>query len=746
MQKYRNYPNYKSSKPSSVKRSKKAKYPLWMNKIPFFAKFMKLSRRRKIMLGALAGASAMAVVTVFTTVYFANSLGTKESIMSRNKTGVTLTDANDKPFYEFYNATSSTYAPLKNISKTTQQAVVASEDKDFYKHSGFSVPGLANAVWQNVKPGGIDSGGSTITQQLVKNALLTKQRSLVRKYQELVLSVEIERRYSKDEILEMYLNSVYFGEGSFGIEDAAKTYFSTSAKNLNTAQASTLVGLLPAPSAYSPISGSKKKTEVRQDYVLGRMQEDGYITKAQQVKADNEKLSYAPQKDDDFQAPHFALMVRDDLISKYGEQQISRSGFRVKTTLNLDWQKQAEEAVKAQVAALSYSNVSNGSAVVIDPKNGEVRALVGSVDWNNSEFGKLNIATAERQPGSSFKPFVYATGIENKDFTAGTIMHDKPTDFGGYSPKNYNLGYSGNVTVRKALANSLNIPAVEAMQMAGVDPVIKQTRELGITTIKDDINYGLPLALGTTDAKLTEMTNGYATFANQGNKNDITTYTSIKDKNNKVIYKYTPKNKRVISDETSYIMSSMMSDNAARAGTFGSSLTIDRPAAVKTGTTENYRDAWTIGYTPRIAVGVWIGNNNGALMSSVAGSSGAAPIWRSIMQNVTAGTPYEQFTQPSSVLVRDFCAANGGVSSKAGINTVKEYFRPGTVPTINCEAKEKAKPKKEKPKKEEPVETPVEEEPVVTDVCPDLDGVQTDPQECPVVTPPDPPGNGNGGN
>jgi len=727
---YQNYQYYSPNPPKKGGLNKRApqKYPNWMNKMPGFQKFMKLSRRRKIMLGAGVGVSVLAVITIFTTIYFASTLGSKENIMNRNKTGVTLTDVNGKDFYEFYNARSETYVALDDVAPVVPKALISAEDKNFYNHRGFSPLGITNAVWQNLKPGGLDSGGSTITQQLVKNALLTKDRSLLRKYQELVLSIEIERRYSKEEILEMYLNSVYFGEGAFGIEDAAQTYFGVSAKELDTAQASVLVGILPAPSAWSPISGNRESTERRQDYVLGRMQEDGAITVAEQKKADAQKLTYAEQNGEDYQAPHFALMVRDALIKQYAtglrdeeqsEEYIARSGFKVKNTLNLDWQNTAEEAVKSQVEALAGNNVSNGAAIVIDPKTGEVRALVGSVDYSNNEFGKLNITTADRQPGSSFKPFVYATGIEQKELTAGTILHDKLTDFGGgYTPQNYDLRFRGDVTLRRSLANSLNVPAVEAMQIVGIADVTEQVRELGLSTIDPDGDYGLSLALGSGEAKLTEMTNAYATFANQGRKNDLTLYTSITDKENNEIFKSEKKNERVISDETAYIMSNIMSDNAARAETFGASLSIDRPAAVKTGTTENYRDAWTIGYTPSTTVGVWIGNNDGELMSSVAGSSGAAPIWRNIMLGIHAGKSAEQFEMPSSILIRDFCTSNGGVATRAGTNTVKEYFRPGTVPTTSCDAKQKKEPKKEKPKEEETneeenteEEVPIEEPP-----------------------------------
>lgn len=664
-----------------------SKLPQWLARIPIVQKFNRMTRRRKIILLAWAGGSALVLLALFTSIFFASTLGSKERIMNRNKTGVTLLDQNDKVFYTFYNAHSNTYVPLDKISKSTKDAVIASEDKDFYKHAGFSPSGIANAVWQNLRPGGLDNGGSTLTQQLVKIALLSEERSYIRKYQELVLSIEIERRYSKDEILEMYLNSVHFGDGTFGIEDAAQHYFAKSAVDLSSAEASLLVGLLPAPAIYSPISGDAVKAKQRQTYVLRRMREDGYINKNQETEALNTPLTYSgKQAIQDFKAPHFALMVKEELEKKYGAERIARSGYTVKTTLNLDWQAKAEAAVESQVNRLARSSVGNGSAVVIDPKTGEIRALVGSKDWNNEAFGKFNIATATRQPGSSFKPLVFATGIEDRDFSAASILHDKATNFGNYSPKNYDLRYRGDVTVRRSLANSLNIPAVEALQKVGINDTIETAKKLGLTTLDENGNYGLSMALGTAPARLTEMTNAYATFANQGNYNPTTTISSITNKNKQGIYTYRPENNRAISAQTSYIISSILSDNTARNELFGSSLNLSgrRVAAVKTGTTEDYRDAWTIGYTPSVTVGVWIGNNDNTSMSRIAGSSGAGPIWKTLMQQLTNGSTSEKFTQPGGLTVRSICRNNGALSESGGGNTMNEYFIPGTLPTARC--------------------------------------------------------------
>jgi len=664
--------------------------------------FRRLPLWKKIFVIAWPTVLILIFVAVVTTLAFAGALGSKEALMGRNRTGVTLTDRDNQVFYQFDNAHSNTYVALKDIAPIAQKAVVSAEDKNFYKEPGFSVAGIANAFYQNLISVGQGGGGSTITQQLVKNALLSNQRNFLRKYQELVLSIEVERRYSKDEILEMYLNSVYFGEGSFGIEDAAKTYFGKSARDLDTAQATMLIGLLPAPSAYSPISGDPAKAKVRQTYVLDRMKEDGAITADQDAAAKTEQLAYQPPSaDKTSQAPHFALMVRDWLKQKYGEQEIAHSGFTVKTTLNLGYQAKAEAAVQKQVDSLRFSKVTNGSAIIVDPRSGEILALVGSVDWSNEQFGKVNMATSGRQPGSSFKPIMYATGIENREMTAATIFSDTPHDFSGYKPRDYDGRYRGDVTLRRALANSLNIPAIEAMQIVGVQTVLDKAKQAGITTLtKSADEYGLPLALGSGQANLLEMTNAYTAFANQGKRPDVQLVMSISDKDKKIIYQEKPATSAVFSPGTSYIISSILSDTSARSELFGSSLTVSssRPVAVKTGTTDDYRDAWTIGYTPSLAIGVWIGNNDNSQMSAVAGSSGAAPIWLSLMRQLLGSSPVEKFVQPSTVVSHDVCRGDGALAQTSGSNTYTEYFLSGTLPTATCN-----EPKKQE---ETPAPTP----------------------------------------
>lgn len=644
------------------------------------------SYKQELVILSIALGLLVIFIPIFTYIYFASDLESKESIMNRNNTGIVLLDRNGEAFFRFYEARHRTFIPLNKIPKTVQQAVIVSEDSNFYNHPGFSVRSIIAAFIANLREGDLAYGGSTITQQLVKNSLLTPQKSFLRKYQEIVLAQELERRFSKDEILEMYLNSVYFGEGAFGIEAAAQAYFNTSASNLSTAQASMLAGLLTAPSTYSPISGNEELSKVRQEYVLSEMLEEGYITKSEFDKIKNTKLVYKSAEETDTIAPHFALMVRDQLIEEYGEERIARSGFKIHTTLDLSWQEYAQEVVAKQVEQLASSGAGNGAAVAIDPKNGEVRVLVGSKDWFDEELGKVNMATSPRQPGSSFKPLVYAAGLEERVITPATVLQDKRTTFpGDYKPENYDKKFRGNVLVRRALANSLNVPAVEVMQKVGLSDALSMAERLGFTTLGKESDYGLSLVLGTGSVPLTELTNSYAAFANEGEQYPLTIITKIEDKHGEILYSYEPEPKRVLDPEVAFLISSILSDNKARAETFGNALTISRQAAVKTGTTEDYRDALTVGYTPQLAVGVWVGNNDNSEMDEIAGSLGAAPIWRELMEEYLKNEPKLTFEKPSGVVQATVCSNNGYLlAANSRSFGIQEYFIEGTVPTRIC--------------------------------------------------------------
>lgn len=644
-----------------------------------FRTYFRISKKE--MLLSLLAVTVLAVsVPVITYMYFAKNLTSKQAIMNKNDTGLILLDRDGKPFFTFYAATYKSFVPLNSMPPHVSQSIIASEDKDFYRHPGFSVPSMIRALYINTINHDHLYGGSTITQQLVKNALLNSNKTYLRKVQEIVLAQEIERRYSKQEILEMYLNFVYFGEDAFGIENASLTYFGKHAKDLSVAESAFLTALLPSPSRLSPFSGDIHGAKLRQQNILQKMYEQRYLTQEQYEKAKKQKLVFQPteRQINEF-APHFALMVRDELIKKYGEERLARSGFRVKTTLDRNLQIHAESAVRKQVEKLSGNNVSNGAAVVMDPKTGEILALVGSADWYNANNGKINLATTPRSVGSSFKPIVYAAGLEQHLITPATTLMDNPTTFpGDYRPLNYDRTFRGPVPVRKALANSLNVPAVQVMQKVGLYEALAMAKRLGITTLSDPSQYGLSLVLGTGEVKLIELTNVYATFAAQGMKPTPTLIAAVTDKNGRPLYKSKVQTEQVLSPASAFLISSILSDADARSEAFGNLLDISRTAAVKTGTAEDYKDALTVGYSPSIVVGVWVGNNDNQPMDSIAGSLGAAPIWKELMEYTLKNTAYEPFKAPSTIISASVCG-----SGTAGTNT--EYFINGTQQTIDCQ-------------------------------------------------------------
>ncbi len=639
--------------------------------------------------------SVFIIVPGITYAAFSDDLITKESIMNKNSTGLVLLDRSGKEFFRFYQARSQSFVPLSEIPLTVRQAVVASEDKDFYQHSGFSLKAIVRSAIKDYQMKDFAYGGSTITQQLVKNSLLTPDKNLFRKYQEVLLAQQIEGKYSKDQILEMYLNSVYFGEGAFGIENAAESYFGKKVNELDLAESAMLIGVLPAPTSYSPISGSYDEARIRQRIVLEKMTEQGFITNEQKDQSLAQKLVFNPVKNENsLDAVHFALMVRDSLINQYGEEFVARAGFVVQTTLDMNLQQKAVSEVQKQVESLKSSHANNGAVVIMDPKTGEVLSLVGSSDWSNERFGKVNMATQPRSPGSSFKPIIYAAAMEKGIITPSTILKDSPTQFRlssnplekAYAPQNYDRQFRGSVTVRRALSNSLNVPAVQVMQMVGVNTGLEMAGRLGVSGLGDASENGLSLVLGTGEASLFDMTKAYSVFASQGLKIEPTLISEIKDKSGSTIFHYEAKREPVLKPQVAFLISSILSDNQARAEEFGNALTISKTAAVKTGTSDSYRDALTIGYTPSVVVGVWVGNNDNKPMSQVAGSLGAAPIWKNIMEYRLKDTPPESFEAPPGVTQVSVCSFNGLPlkNQEATSSAKKEYFITGTVPTKFC--------------------------------------------------------------
>lgn len=632
------------------------------------------------------GVLILILTPILTYLYFVRDMTSKESIMTRKNEGVVLQDRTGRPFFTLYEAKTQNTVTLDQITEETQHAVIAIEDKDFYTHRGFSVSGFGRAIIANIRNESITQGGSTISQQVVKNTLLSQDRSFLRKYQELFLALELERRFSKEDILEMYLNTSYFGEGAFGIQDAARTYFSKDASELTLAESALMAGILPAPSAYSPISGNSDRAYARQKLVLKLMEEQGYITEDERAQAEDEEITFNPSSTGiNRTAPHFALMVQDELINEYGEQRVAQSGYVVRTTLDREGQEFTQQAVKNRVQSLARNKVSNGAAVVMDPQTGEILALVGSHDWSDEENGKINMATAPRQPGSAFKPIVYAKALEERLITPATVLKDEEISFpGGYTPRNYDRRFRGDVLVRYSLANSLNIPAVLVMDKVGVRDTINYSEQLGITTLNSPDRYGLSLVLGAAEVPLTQMTAAYGVFANQGVRATPTTILEIMDKKGNKVYEHSPETRRVIPSNVAFQISSILSDNSARADTFGQALTISRQAAVKTGTTEDFRDAVTIGYTPQIVVGAWVGNNDNTEMDNIAGSLGAAPIWRQVMEHFHNGKPVVRFTPPNGIISMDVCKENGLRAEVATDSAYLEFFLPGTTPKDSC--------------------------------------------------------------
>lgn len=634
------------------------------------------------------------IIPALTYLYFVRDISDIDRLMNRNNTGIVVY-ANDAKtvIYSEGSAAHHNLVPIENISTDIQNALIASEDKNFYKHNGFSVLSTIRAVYGYVVGGGKAYGGSTITQQLAKITLLGSNRSFLREYQAFSVAVAIENSYTKEQILNMYLNSAYFGEGAFGVEDAAKVYFGTTPKKLTLAQSAMLIGLLPAPSIYSPISGNPEYAKERQGTVLQRMVTNGFITEKERDAALKVKLKYvkkrAPINSSD--APHFAQMVINELYEKYGEETVARSGFQVVTTLDKDVQSKLRSAVAANMPTINYNQGHNAAAVAIDPKTGEVRGLVGSYDWSDPDFGEVNIVTSLRQPGSSFKPIYYAHAMADGVINPATVLKDERTDFGGYVPLDADKKFRGDVTVRQALNLSLNIPAVEVMQKYGISKSVEVAQRMGLTSIDKSNDYGLSLALGSAEVTPLALTNAYATFANEGKQFDTSIIKTVKTKYNEQVYAADASaSRQVISPQGAFLVSDVLSDNAAKAPLFGGSLNVYdahtgalKKVAVKTGTTNESRDAWTVGYTPDLALGVWVGNNDNAPMLN-GSSIMAGPIFTKAMGSILAGVD-SKFTAPSGVVQKNVCRSNYGLANIAvSGKTYTEWFLSTNLPSQRC--------------------------------------------------------------
>lgn len=606
-------------------------------------------------------------------------------------------DRNGALLYTIYGNRNQTFVPFDKLPKNLKNATIAIEDKNFYNHGAVDLRGIARAVYENITNREVSQGGSTLTQQLVRSSLLTQERTFTRKIKEILLSFIVEAMYSKKQILEMYLNQVAYGGTAWGAQAASQVYFGKPVTELSLAESAFIAGLPQAPSVYSPFGSHPEEGKARQEEVLSRMKDQGYITRSQQKKAAQEALVFSEFRDKIY-APHFVFYVKDLLIEKYGIEKVEQGGLSVTTTLDLDLQEYAQASVSASIDESGRYNISNGAALITNPATGEILSMVGSRDYFDPENdGNVNVTLAKRQPGSSIKPINYATGLA-KGFTAATPFVDEKTCFNNinqpdYCPVNYDGKFHGVQQMRPSLGNSYNIPAVKMLKLNGVDAMIATASAMGITTFTEPERYGLSLTLGGGEVTMLNMTEAFGVFANGGYKVPLQSVLKVTDSRGKVLEEYKPpKNaifgKKVMDPGIAFIISHILQDNGARTAAFGSNsvLRIGKyPVSVKTGTTNDYRDNWTVGYTPSFVTVVWVGNNDNTPMSGiVSGVTGAAPIWNDIMTHLVSEKPPESLKQPTDVIGLSVCSDSGLLpppADKGSCPTRFEYFIRGTQPT-----------------------------------------------------------------
>ena len=552
------------------------------------------------------------------------------------------------------------------IPQVMKDATLAIEDDGFYEHKGIQPSSIARAFLVNLVSGGVQQGGSTITQQVVKNSLLTRDKTITRKIKEVILSIKLEKNMTKDEILNVYLNQSPYGGNIYGVQEAARAYFHKNIENITLAEAAYLASLPQAPNYYSPYGANKNKLEQRKNIVLDRMLEVGFITKDDFNKAKKERVIFYEKINQGIKAPHFSFWIKDLLAERYGLDNIENNSFKVITTINWDLQQKVEELAKKYGEENETKfKATNNSIVVIDPKTGQILAFAGSRDYFNEAIqGSFNVATAYRQPGSSFKPFVYAAAF-NKGYNDQTILFDLRTEFNTncspdskpltsgascYSPVNYDGKYLGPITLREALAQSRNIPAVKLLYLVGINEALDLAKKMGITSLTNKSRYGLTLVLGGGEVSLLEMTGAYGIFANDGIKNTTTGVLKIEGPNNEVLEEYKNKSEEILPANTARLISDILSDDNARIPAYGAQSPLwfsNRQVAVKTGTTNDYRDAWVIGYTPNIVVGTWAGNSDNTSMEKKVAGYILTPLWHAVMQECLNITPDEKFVPPA---------------------------------------------------------------------------------------------------
>ncbi|OGN16102.1 MAG: hypothetical protein A3J47_03285 [Candidatus Yanofskybacteria bacterium RIFCSPHIGHO2_02_FULL_43_22] len=605
-------------------------------------------------------------------IYIELTLPAPESIAVRKITESTkiYDKTGEIMLYDIHGEEKRTIIPWDQISESAKKATLASEDTDFYNHRGLDISGILRAFLKDIRDLDLSQGGSTITQQLVKKTLLGDEKTLTRKIKEALLSIEVEKRYTKDEIFWMYLNQIPYGSNAYGIEAASKTFFGKTASELTLNESAVLASLIKAPSYYSPYGNHVEELMIRKSSLLERMSALSLITAEEYEEAISEGVDFNPNIGDDF-ALHFVIMIQEYLENKYGRDAVENSGLKVITTLDAELQTAAEKTVSkyAEINKEKYK-ASNAALIAIDPKTGEVLSLVGSVDYSDIENeGNFNVATAKRQPGSAFKPFAYAIAFQ-KGYPDFTVLFDTKTEFNPncspdavgekdeynldcYHPRNYDGRFRGPVTMRQALAQSLNVPSVKTLYLAGVSDTTDLAEKMGITTLQDRSRFGLSLVLGGAEVKPIDLVSAYGVFANDGIRNPWYFIQRIESANGTVLENNVSDPKRVLDSQTARLVSDVLSDNSARAPVFGYSSSLyfpGRSVAAKTGTTQENRDAWVIGYSPTVAVGVWVGNNRQESMTQEgAGISAGGPMWHEFMAKALAKFPNEEFVKPDLV-------------------------------------------------------------------------------------------------
>ncbi|MBU1088676.1 transglycosylase domain-containing protein, partial [Patescibacteria group bacterium] len=605
-------------------------------------------------------------------------------------------DRKGKLLYEIFSDKNRVPVDLDQIPKDLKNATLAIEDTKFYKHFGFDLKGIARGLYRTIFKKRLQ-GGSTITQQLVKNALLTPERTIKRKIKEALLTGMVEILYSKNQILEMYFNQTPYGGTLWGAQAAAKGIFDKNVSELNLAESALIAGLPASPTQYSPFA-HPEAAKKRQELVLQRMNEEGFISKEEMENAKTGELKYFVSKKG-ILAPHFVLLVREKLTEKYGLKKIQEGGLKVTTTLDMELQDYVQTSVASEIAKIEKYDVTNGAVLVTEAKTGQVLAMVGSKDYFANDInGQFNVTTALRQPGSSIKPLNYALGLELGNVTAASVFGDKETCFKminqkDYCPTNYGWSYYGIQSLRNCLGNSLNIPAVKMLEINGVETFVDFARSMGISTFKDASNYGLSLTLGGGEVQMIDMNTAFGVFANMGIKQDLNYVLEVRDRNGEVIdeYEYIP-GERVLSRETAFLIQHILSDDGARSMVFGrgSLLNIkDHPeVAVKTGTTNDMRDNWTIGFTADYVVSSWVGNNDNSKMGwVVSGITGASPIWNDVMTKILEDKLIKKPVMPASIVGMHICNLTGGLIPEEGCDSRYEYFKQEFLPTKSMPTK-----------------------------------------------------------